>query len=171
MLSYVFLLFEGVRHKSKRRVSAAHWCSTEDVVPFRQAGSSIVVPSAVSPGCPLRMSDCCCTSQDKGKKRGGPASITHTFYPHHPTRTMEHLQTSPFLFPRAWALGSHSAVQLLGGGAIVRPLSRPLIVPRRQRTASTHLNTLLGICSATALPPSALPAARSRPDRAQPRSA
>lgn len=103
-------------------------CSTEDVVPFRQAGSSIVVPSAVSPCCPLRMSDCFCTSYKKIKK-----ACQHHTHPLSPStnRTMEHLQTSPFLFPWASAISSHSTVQNWGGGAIVRPLSCPLIVPRR----------------------------------------
>lgn len=111
-----------VGHSSKAEFL---WCvsdccrSTEDVVPFKQAGSSIVVPAAegtVSPACPLRMLDW--TSLKKTKKKEQLASHT----PITPIIQREQWSTSkhpPFLFPWASALRSHSTVQLWGGGPLL----------------------------------------------------
>ena len=56
-------------------------------MPFQQADSSIV-PAAPSPACPLRMFDW--TSLENKKEQ--PASPS-PIIPHHPARTIEHLQT------------------------------------------------------------------------------
>lgn len=106
-------------------------------MPFEQADSCIV-PAAEgtpSPACPLRMLDW------TSLKKKGTASITHTHYPHHPARTMEHLQTSPF--PRSLGARFPQYCPVQRSWAIVRRPTCPLIVPRRTHTPSTHLNTLL----------------------------
>lgn len=110
-------------------------CLKGDVVPFQQADSSIV-PAAEgtqSPACPLRMLDW--TSLKKQKT----ASITRAHYPHHPARTMEHLQTSPS-FPRSRSARFPQYCPVLRSCAIVRRPTCQLIVPRRMHTPFTHLS-------------------------------
>lgn len=108
-------------------------------MPFQQADSSIV-PAAqgtTSPACPLRMLNC--TSFKKKKK--GTTSITHAHYPHHPARTMEHLQTSPS-FPRSLGARFPQYCPDLSRWAIVSRPTCPLIVPWRTHTPFTHLKAL-----------------------------
>lgn len=138
-------------------------CSTEDVVPFRQAGSSIVVPSVCGAS---RLS-----TQDVGlllhlleeNKKGPPASHT----PFIPIIQQEQWCTSkhPSFFSQEPRLSVptvlssfEEAVPLFGRWAV------PWLSPGGPCTPFTHLNTLLGNCllqSSTELPPSALPGARS----------
>lgn len=77
-------------------------------------------------------------------KKKGTTSITHTHYPHHPERTMEHLQTSPLSFPMSIGARFPQYCPVMRRWAIVRWLSCPQIGPRRLCAPFTHLNTLLG---------------------------
>lgn len=78
------------------------------------------------------------STQDVGmdllkKIKNGTTSITRTHYPHHPTRTMQYLLTSPS-FPRSLGARFPQYCPVLKSRAIVRWPTCPLIVPRRTHT-------------------------------------
>lgn len=93
--------------------------SIADVVPFKQAGGSIVptAETALSPACPLRMWDWTYVTV---KKKEQPAQRT-SIIPNRPKRTIEHLLTSP-CFPRSLTDPFPQWCPDLRRWAIVRPV-------------------------------------------------
>lgn len=73
----------------------------------------------------------------KKKEKRNNQHHTHTHYPHHPTRTMEHLQTSPS-FPRSLGARFPQYCPVVRRWAIVRWPTCPLIVPRTLHTHHSH---------------------------------
>lgn len=87
-------------------------CSAEDVVPFKQAGGSIVpaAETTLSPACPLRMLDWTSVTEEKKKKRNN----LHGVRPLSPS-TGQNNRVPPLrppAFPGALLIRSHSGVQI-----------------------------------------------------------